>query len=142
MRGPLLWLGFCASQRVSDCNSSCVCPRLPPLPSASSSPCLCLLLCSALLCFGLVCGNVLGDIVNIFLETGIAVRRTRLAGRAKKRKIHTRTHTDKDTGAAAAAAAKAKSGPGDGRRGKGASWQTGTCYVDRARNASRRSFWH
>lgn len=33
----------------------------------------------------------------------------------------------------------------DGARvtGEGASWQTGTCYVDRARNVHRhRSFWH
>lgn len=92
MRGPLLWLGFCASQRVSNCNSSCAQPSSP-----SFAFCIVVVVAfafSSTLLWACVCGNVLGDIVNIFLETGIAVRRTRLAGRAKKQNIHTHTHTN------------------------------------------------
>lgn len=87
MRDPLLWLGFCASQRVSNCNSSCAQPSSPSFAFCFVAAFA--FAFSSTLLWACVCGNVLGDIVNIFLETGIAVRRTRLAGRAKKQKIHT-----------------------------------------------------
>lgn len=140
MRGPLLWLGLCASQRVSLLSSA----------ATRAAFALVSLLCLLLrrrrrrcLCFALglsLCAATFWEISLIFSwKPGLLC----VAGRVKD--THTHTHTectaDKDT------EAEAKAGPGEGRRGKsgwrGASWQTGTCYVDRARNVHRhRSFWH